>query len=145
MKKNHQKAFQKQKYFLASLFALDLGNVGEGPGFGRFPPDKVTDFKIGIADVVSLFVGFLTIISGIWFIIKLILGAFSWISAGGNPDSLQKARQAMVDALIGIIIVVGAIALISIVGTVLGLDILNIGKLLKNLTGGVRPEEPPFP
>ena len=48
----------------------------------------------------------------------------------------------MVNALIGIALVVGAIALISIIGTVLGLDILNLGKLLGNLTGTPPGPEP---
>lgn len=125
---------KNQEYFLTAVSALPLGNIGGGEGFGRFRPDKISDVAGSLAGVISLFVGFITIAAGVWFSIKLILGAFAWISAGGNPDSLKNARQTMIDALIGIILVVGAIALISIVGTVLGLDILNLGKLLGNLT-----------
>ncbi len=137
MRKNSR--FPKMLY--SSLWALELGKIGEGEGFGKFSLDKVTDVPGAIASFVSLFIGFITVIAGIWFGIKFILGAFAWISAGGNPESLKKARQSLVDALIGILVVVAALAVISIVGTVLGFPILDIGQLFKNIgiAGGTTP------
>jgi len=121
-------------HYLKSLFALDLGRIGTGHGFGRFSPEKIgTGIPEAVAQILSLFIGFITIAAGIWFAIKFIIGGFTWISAGGDPESLKNARQTIIDALIGIIIVVGGLAAISIIGTVLGFPILNIGALFKNM------------
>lgn len=115
-------------------FFINLGKIGEGEGFGPF--SKVTDFGSATATletILSKIVGFLTIIGGVWFGLQLILGAFSWISAGGNKESLKNAQDKIVNAVIGLVILVAAYALISVMGMLVGLDILNPGKGLQTI------------
>lgn len=75
--------------------------------------------------ILSTVVGFLTIITGLWFVITFIVGGLGWASAGGDSGKVEKAQQKMTNGAIGLIIVVAAYSIIIIVGKVLGLDILN--------------------
>lgn len=117
-----------------------LGGIGLGP-FGRLA-EKLrlyiglgADPKIIIGNdlnaVVSIIIGFLTAIAALWFIIRIVLGGISWLSSGGDQKSLQNAQQTITNAIIGLTIVVASYAIISVISSLLGLDILNPAKVLQ--------------
>jgi len=62
----------------------------------------------------------------------LIIGAFRWITSGGEKESIGKARGTIVNALIGLAILALAFVIVVVVGQVLHIDILNI-KVLPTL------------
>jgi hypothetical protein len=64
------------------------------------------------------------------------LGAIGWISAGGDKAKLEQARSKLSNALIGIIIVFMALVLLSAIGALLGINILNLGLIINTLTPG---------
>ena len=61
------------------------------------------------------------IIGGIAFIL-LLAGAFTYLTAAGNPEQLQKGKERISSALAGLIFVILAIILLRIIG----LDLLQI-------------------
>ena len=62
------------------------------------------------------------IVAMILVLIYLLWGAFEWITAGGEAESLQKARQKLTNAALGILIMVGALGLFTVIsGDVLGI------------------------
>lgn len=85
------------------------------------------------ADTISKIIGFLTILGGIWFMVQLILGAFSWISAGGDKQHLDSAKKRITNAIIGLFIVVVSFSLIAIIGSFFGLDILNLDSAIRGI------------
>lgn len=114
--------------------------LGCGDGFG--PLAKVLcgvgkDDKAAVGTqlnkTISTIIGVMTAVAAIWFIIRFIIGGFMWIQAGGDKNNLQQARDHIVNSLIGLIIVVGAWIIIGIIGKIVGLDILNPGKLMQTL------------
>lgn len=114
--------------------ALDLGRIiGIGP-FGELnPADPSTDAITKLVTLISNFIGLITIIAGLWFLFKIFFSGFQWINAGGDKQTLQTAQKSLTNAVMGLIIVIAAYTLIGIVGLFLGLDILNIGDLIKSL------------
>lgn len=104
------------------------GNIG-GPGLGPFglvnwgSTGDVAGQKLG--GVISAIVGLLTVVAGIWFIFQFITGALQWLASGGDKNGLQQAQQKISNSLLGLVIVVAAIAIIKLIGTFLGFDILN--------------------
>jgi cytochrome bd-type quinol oxidase subunit 2 len=74
-----------------------------------------------------------TIIGGLMFVLYFVLGALSWITAGGATDKIEKAKNQMINAAIGLIIIVAAFAIISIISLVLGLHILNPAEELEKI------------
>lgn len=60
-------------------------------------------------------------------LIYFFLGAIRWITAGGDKGSLEKARQQMVQAAVGLLILVSLIAIINFIGPILfGFNILEL-------------------
>ena len=83
--------------------------------------------------VVSGFIGFLTLIASLWFGLQIILSGYDWISSGGDKGKIETARNKITYSIIGLTIVVSAWVIISLIGKMLGLDILNPGSIFPNL------------
>lgn len=115
---------------LPTLIAdLDLGNI-EGVG-GYVPTGNEESAAMQITFLLSNIVGFLTIIGGLCFLIYFAIGALSWITAGGKTDQVEKAKNSMTNAAIGMVATVAAYAIASIVGQVLGFGILDLAESLQ--------------
>lgn len=82
---------------------------------------------------ISTIVGFLTIVAAIYFLFQLINGGYQWIASGGDKNEVAAARDRITYSLIGLMVVVIATAIVGIIGTLLGLQILNPGEILQNL------------
>lgn len=76
----------------------------------------------------------LTIVAGLAFALYFLLGGLNWITAGGDKGKIEKAKGMMTGGAIGMIVIVLSYSIVWIVGTALGLDILNPGALINNLT-----------
>lgn len=113
---------------IKSAHAIKLGRIegiGENQDFGgRFSA------ATRLEALISTLVGALTAIAGIAFLIYFLLGALNWITAGGDPTKVEKAQKTMTSAIIGLIAVIVAYFIVSIVGTILDIDILNPSKLI---------------
>lgn len=108
-----------------------LGTL-EGPGtigeFG-FAVQGLSSFET----ILSWVIGIMTVLAGIYFIFILITGAYTWMSAGGDKNKLQEAQQRILNAIIGLVIVVAAYAIISLISYVTDLNILQPGELLQDI------------
>lgn len=81
--------------------------------------------------LVSNVIGFLTLIAGLAFLFYFLIGAINWITAAGDNQKSQLARQQIFNALIGLIVVVLAYPIISILSQLLGIHILNPKEVIK--------------
>lgn len=75
--------------------------------------------------IISNTLGFLTIIGGIAALIWFILGAFGWISSGGDKEKLSKNQRQMVHAATGMIFIVMAWGIVGVLSTLFGFDLLS--------------------
>ena len=105
-----------------------LGSLhGVGPlGSSEFLDEPLTRFEL----VISWLIGVMTIVAGLFFLFLIIIHAYGWMSAGGDKSKLQKAQQGITQAIIGLVVVIAAYTLVSIVGYVLGFSILNPASVL---------------
>lgn len=110
----------------------DLGSL-EGTGalsvFTRDAGGAMSLFNKVISNIIAV----LTIVAGLWFIFQFILGAFGWLTAGGDKAAMENARKKITNAIVGLVIVVTAIFIIDLLGKLLGLDILNPGVAILNI------------
>lgn len=83
--------------------------------------------------VLSNAVGVMTIVAFIWFLFQLFIGAIGWLSSEGEKAKLQEAQKKITNAIIGLIIVIAAIFLIKIIGTIFDIDMLDIQGLLNQI------------
>jgi uncharacterized membrane protein HdeD (DUF308 family) len=93
-------------------------------------PSDVT----GIETILSTAAGFLTIAGGILFLTMFIIGAYGWITAEGKPEKLDAARQRIINAITGMFILVSAFAIATVIGYLLGIDILNLQGAIEMIT-----------
>lgn len=113
---------------------LDFGTLkGFGPLGGETKPigtgiDIFTSF-------ISTAVGLMTIIAFIWFVFSFITGAIGIMTAGSDKQALENARKKIVSGIIGVVIVISAFFILSLIGTILGIQILNLPALFGQITG----------
>lgn len=65
------------------------------------------------------------IIAAIAVLFMLVIGAFQWITSGGDKEAVQKARSRITNALIGLAILAFALFITVLVGEILNINILN--------------------
>jgi len=75
--------------------------------------------------IISNTLGFLTVIGGIAALIWFILGAFGWISSGGDKEKLAKNQRQMVHAATGLIFIVMAWGIVGVLSILFGFDLLS--------------------
>lgn len=59
-------------------------------------------------------------------LVMLIWGAFEWITSGGDKEAVGKARNRIINALIGLAVLAVAFALFQVAGSFLGFKITDI-------------------
>lgn len=82
---------------------------------------------------ISTLIGVITVVAALFFIVNFLLAALSWVTAGGDSGKISSARDRMVQSMIGLIVVVAAYAIVGLIGSVVGLDILNPAKTLQSI------------
>jgi len=85
------------------------------------------------AFLVSNIIGVLTVAGGLWFLVQIFSGVLQWLSSGGEKTALQNAQKRISNSVIGLLILVLAYALISVIGYFLGFNVLNFADIFKNL------------
>lgn len=80
------------------------------------PPQGYSNLGQFITNVVQL----TFIIAVVIVLIMLIWGAFEWITSGGDKEAVGKARNRIINALIGLAVLAIAFALFKVAGQFLG-------------------------
>lgn len=92
----------------------------------NFATDPTTAGSAKALDVYfSVIISTFTVLAGIFLLLFFIMGAFSWITARGDSESLEKARSQMLNAILGFILVVITWFFVKLIGDILGIDIVN--------------------
>lgn len=73
--------------------------------------------------VLSFAIRFLFIVAGLVALLYLLLGALAWITSGGNKESVDKAREKIQAALIGIILIFAVLAIVGVVENIFSLGL----------------------
>lgn len=94
----------------------DLGNAAYGSGAS-------TDPVVIIATLLSVFFGLL----GVIFLILIIYAGFLWMTAAGNDSQVKTAKNIMVSAVIGLVILLSAFAISDFVVGTLGVVFTGTG------------------
>ncbi len=81
-------------------------------------------FQIPSFDAVLTFIirGFF-IVAGLVALLYLLMGALAWITSGGNKENVDKAREKIQAALIGVILVFIVLAIVGVVENMLNLGL----------------------
>ncbi|MFZ2804681.1 MAG: pilin [Patescibacteria group bacterium] len=75
---------------------------------------------VTIPQLVARVIGQVLPLVGALFFVMFIYGGYQWMSAGGDEGKIKKARTTLLNAIIGITIVVAAYSIVSYIITTLG-------------------------
>lgn len=95
------------------VFAVDpMAKLKEvGTTKGPYAEATVTSMSGMIGQVVNIFLSLL----GVIFVLLMIYAGYNWMTAAGDEGKVEKAKQTITRAVIGIIITIGAYALTAYV------------------------------
>ena len=99
------------------LAATDpLGGPIINPGTGSV----TTGFPTLASNLITLSIG----IGGLIVLMNVIMAAYDFLTAAGDPKKITNAWTKIWQSLVGILLLISAVALVSIVGRVFKLNIL---------------------
>ncbi len=114
-----------------------IGDLCSGGGLGPFAeflckltpapgnePNNATAAVGALAFLISNIIAVFTVVAGLVFIIQFLIGGFNWLTSSGDKAKLETAQQKLINSVVGLVIVVSAYALVSLVGAIVGIDIL---------------------
>ncbi len=124
--------------FLLAQESTSLGTIGQDGGFGPWAEKIVGGAQPEslLATIMSNVIGAMTIGAGIWFLFQAIIAGYNYMNAAGDKARIENAGRKLTNSLIGIAIVVAAYGLLSLIGSFLGIEFLNIGGLFKTINSG---------
>ncbi len=131
------------KLLAAQTIIGNFESVGEIGNFVRDPQGIGACSKF--TSILSFVIGFLTVSAGLWFIVQIFTGGLNWLASGGDKQGVQNAQKRILHGIVGLLIVVLAYGITSLVGLAFGLNILSPCTTLLNSTGGPGGVPPPPP
>ncbi len=102
---------------------------GFSKGFFKTSAQPQTRFASIVSNIITVF----TFFAGLAFLFWFVTGALTWITSSGQPEQLNKAKNQMGTAFIGLFIIVISYSIISILEKVTGLNILNPELVIEKL------------
>lgn len=117
---------------VASIKLFESGNLKGLAGSGDFEnPTNAGDL---FNRVLSGTIGILTIIAFVWFVFLVISGALGIMFSSGDKNAVATGAKKISNGLIGIVIIILAIALIRAISFLLGVDtiFLDPGKFIED-------------
>lgn len=102
--------FAGQQTAIAYNFADDSGLNITGAGAG-YKTDDVRTPEAYIGQIIQIVLSFL----GVLFLGFMIYAGFTWMTAAGNEQKAEKAKEIIIESAIGLVIVIAAYAITSFI------------------------------
>jgi len=117
------------------LAQIRLAPEGGFKGFGPLGLEdrSASDAPLIFNTFIRAVIGLLTIVAFIYFLFLLITGAISILSSGGDKAKLSEAKSRITMGFVGLVIVIAAVFIADLIGSILGIDILGGALLLPKL------------
>lgn len=82
----------------------------------------------GFGGFLSQMLNLILVVAGLLLLLYLIWGAVNWMSSGGDSSKVQKARDQITQAVIGLIVLLSSLAIFNLIQGFFGFQVLNFGK-----------------
>jgi len=92
----------------AAVFA-QLSQADLGLQYGTALGLATTDIRTMIGNVIKGFIGLLGIVA----VVLILYAGFLWMTAGGNEEKISKAKRIMINATIGLVIIMSSYAIVA--------------------------------
>jgi uncharacterized membrane protein len=111
--------FLPNKLSLAQEYDFDessgLKTSAESGGFTSTLFSSSDSINTAISQIIGIILSFL----GVIFFVLIIVAGYQWMTAGGNQEQVQQARERLKNSIIGLVIVLAAYAITVLVTSLL--------------------------
>lgn len=76
--------------------------------------------------VLASVVGVLFVVGILLFVLYFIVGAYQWITSSGDQKGVEKARNSIIQAVVGLVVLFSLFALLRLVGFVFDINLLQL-------------------
>lgn len=112
-----------------SAFALTASSAFAAVRDTKIPDNVIPGVdptKTSIGTLIASALQIVFIAAALAVLIYLVIGAFKWITSGGDKDAIGKARGTIVNALIGLFLLALAFFITVLVGQIVGINIIDL-------------------
>ena len=103
-------------------------NLGEA-GQGIIPHASPGNYESKFWGLISSLLSIVLPIAVLLLLLYLIWGGFEWITSGGDSSKLTQARNKIMHAVIGLILLASVVAIFGVLQQFLGVCIIKIGNM----------------
>ena len=97
---------------------IDIGDIGNQPAVVNWPYKNIGKFTANLVIAAMILGGLITFILLVW-------GGVRYLTAQGDKEQVESARNTITYALIGLVIVIGSYAIIKLIEAFFGVNILE--------------------
>lgn len=97
---------------------VDIGDIGNQGAVVNWPYKNIGPFVANLVIAGMILGGLVTFL-------LLVYGGLRYLTASGDKEQVENARNTITYALIGLVIVIGSYAIINLVEAFFGVNILN--------------------
>ncbi|NMC51112.1 hypothetical protein GYA54_00050 [Candidatus Kuenenbacteria bacterium] len=98
----------------AYKFTNSLGNLAQNAGLTSDPSSPPVQLPTLIGRIIYYALGMV----GVVFLILTIIAGLKWMLAGGNEEAVSKAKKAILDASLGVLVVLASYAITYFIVTI---------------------------
>jgi hypothetical protein len=84
-------------------------------------PATIKDLEVVFANIVKI----AATLAGLGLFVMLVVAGFKLLTSRGDPQKSEEAKQTLTYAIIGLVVIVAGWLILKILGTVLGLNLLQ--------------------
>lgn len=109
-----------------SMAALIIPAYAQDTSIDLKPKTGFTSlFGINVGSIIPALINILLIVVALVFFFMLVLGGIKWITSGGDEKKVAAARSQVTNALIGIVVILGAYAIMNLIGFLFGINLFS--------------------
>lgn len=112
-----------------SIINLSMALLAQGQGqninLGQVQGNKGVPITTTLNQFMQNLFTLVFSVAAIAVLIYMIWGAYDWITSGGDKDKIAAARKKIVNALIGLAVLALAFFIVTVVGNIVGFNILT--------------------
>ncbi len=88
-------------------------------------PDSASGGAAVIGSYIAILIQTSLVLGGLAVLLYMFLGAIGWITAGGDSGKIEKARDRIIQSIVGLAVLASVVAIAAFIGPVFGLDLLT--------------------
>jgi len=94
-----------------------------------------------VGSLITFFVAFVIVLATLLALVMIVIGAVQWITSGGDKAKVDAARNHIIAAVIGLVVIALSFVIINVVISALGLgDLMHLRiPKLTDISGQVNP------